>query len=102
MPKHCGAAPVQVVCRNQNARQTHTKRHSPAAAQGVAAAGSRAPSEQQTAPDMSSPWLGCSTTVLTAARLSYSRWQPGARKSHIFTAGAVGQGAWSCLVHSSE
>lgn len=38
-------------------------------------------------PEMSSPWLGCSTTVLTAARLSYSRWQPGARRSQILTAG---------------
>jgi len=25
-------------------------------------------------------WFGCSTTVFTAARLSYSRWQPGALK----------------------
>jgi hypothetical protein len=36
-------------------------------------------------PDMSSPWLGCSTTVFTAALLPYSRWQPGVRRSHTRT-----------------
>ena len=30
-------------------------------------------------------WLGCSTTLFTAPRLSYSLWKPGARKSQIFT-----------------
>jgi hypothetical protein len=45
---------------------------------------------------MSSPWLGCSTTVFTAARLSYSRWQPGARRSQILTAGAE-QGGGVCV-----
>ena len=34
---------------------------------------------------MSSPWLGCSMTVLTAARDWYSRWHPGARRSQIRT-----------------
>ena len=37
------------------------------------------------APEMSSPWLGCSMTVLTAARDWYSRWHPGARRSQIRT-----------------
>lgn len=37
-------------------------------------------------PDISSPWLGCSTTVLTAARLSYVRCEvPGARRSQMRT-----------------
>ena len=34
---------------------------------------------------MSSPELGCRTTVHTGARLPYSRCTPGARKSHTFT-----------------
>ena len=41
--------------------------------------------EQGPAPEMSSPWLGCSMTVLTAARDWYSRWHPGARRSQIRT-----------------
>jgi len=37
------------------------------------------------APDMSSPWFGCSCTEFTAALLSYERWQPGALKSQMRT-----------------
>ena len=37
------------------------------------------------APEMSSPELGCSTTVHTGARLPYSRCTPGARRSHTLT-----------------
>jgi len=50
----------------------------PAGTQTAVPAGPRAP-------EISSPWLGCSATVLTAARDWYSRWQPGARRSQMRT-----------------
>ena len=36
-------------------------------------------------PEISSPWFGCSTTVLTGALLMNSRTKPGARISQILT-----------------